>query len=63
MSLKMKLEGSCSLNPKTGEISDVEITSRTKSVPVSDNGWSSHSSPSPKFKKLYEEGNFRVLRT
>jgi hypothetical protein len=30
---------------------------------VSDNGWSSHSSPSPKFKKLYEEGNFRVLRT
>jgi hypothetical protein len=57
----MSLTGSCSFDPKTGQISEIEISEWTKGSHSGALGSHTYRSSPRSFMKFFEEGNFRIL--
>jgi hypothetical protein len=58
----MRLAGSCSYDPTADKISDIEILEWSKNF-VQQAGHRATHSPSKRFKRMFDEGNFRILQS
>jgi hypothetical protein len=59
----MRLSGNCSYDPSANQVSDITVLEWSKNMFVQEQGGMSTHSPSARMRRMFTEGNFRILRS